>query len=94
MLWGRSKHLEKNFSCRKILVLQQKLHSDDLLIEKDRQKTTATKKWIDAINNHGEFGRWEYLICRNPSRVNKQLSKLVGGEKVEHVLDGPQTKLD
>jgi len=53
--------------------------------EKDRTKTTAMKKWIDAINNHGEFGKWEYLICRNPSRVSKQLSKLVGGE-IEHVL--------
>jgi len=41
--------------------------------EQDRQKEGAAKRWIQAINHHGEFGRWAFLICRDPRRLRENL---------------------
>ena len=45
--------------------------------EKDRQKEVAAKKWVRAVNHHGEFGRWAYIICKNPQKLKVELQKLV-----------------
>ncbi len=38
--------------------------------EKDRKKAakvaTARNLWIPAINNHGAFGRWEFIEITDP----------------------------
>jgi len=44
--------------------------------EKDRQKEVAAKKWVRAVNHHGEFGRWTYIICKNPQKLKVELQKL------------------
>jgi len=31
--------------------------------EQDRQKETAAKRWVRAVNIHGEFGRWVFALC-------------------------------
>jgi type III restriction enzyme len=41
--------------------------------EQDRQKATAAKRWVGAVNHHGEFGRWAYLVCRDPQRLRTLL---------------------
>lgn len=33
--------------------------------EKDDAKLTATKRWLDAVNNWGELGRWQFALCRS-----------------------------
>jgi type III restriction enzyme len=37
--------------------------------EQDRQKETAARRWARAINHHGEFGGWKFVICRDPSKL-------------------------
>jgi len=37
--------------------------------EQDRQKKVAAKRWIRAVNHHGEFGRWAFTVCRDPRRL-------------------------
>jgi type III restriction enzyme len=44
--------------------------------EQDRQKEIAARRWVRAVNHHGEFGRWEFLICKNPLDLPKQLRSL------------------
>jgi type III restriction enzyme len=44
--------------------------------EQDRQKEIAARRWIRAVNHHGEFGRWEFLVCKNPSALPDQLRAL------------------
>lgn len=41
--------------------------------DKDRQKRVAAKKWVKAINNHGGFGEWVYVYCRNPQKLEETL---------------------
>ena len=37
--------------------------------EQDRQKEAAARRWVRAVNRHGEFGRWKFIVCRNPSKL-------------------------
>jgi type III restriction enzyme len=37
--------------------------------EQDRQKEIAAKRWVRAVNHHGEFGRWEFVLCKDPARL-------------------------
>jgi type III restriction enzyme len=41
--------------------------------EQDRQKEAAARRWVRAVNHHGEFGRWAFVICRDPAQLRAQL---------------------
>lgn len=43
--------------------------------ERDRQKEAAAKRWVRAVNHHGEFGRWAFVLCREPSKLQELLSR-------------------
>ena len=32
-------------------------------------KQNAAMRWVSAVNRHGGFGQWRYLLCRDPSTV-------------------------
>ncbi|MDW8037936.1 MAG: hypothetical protein RMI90_07830, partial [Thermoguttaceae bacterium] len=44
--------------------------------EQDRQKEAAARRWVRAINHHGEFGRWQFVECQNPAELKSALSRL------------------
>jgi type III restriction enzyme len=48
------------------LILETKGH-DDLA----EVKVAAAKRWVDAVNADGSFGRWDYGIAYNPNDVPK-----------------------
>ena len=37
--------------------------------EQDRQKEAAARRWVRAVNHHGEFGRWAFVVCREPAKL-------------------------
>ncbi len=41
--------------------------------EQDRQKETAAHRWVRAVNHHGEFGQWAFMVCKNPREIKRQL---------------------
>ncbi len=43
--------------------------------EQDRQKETAAKRWVRAVNHHGEFGVWAFAVCRKPERLREVLGE-------------------
>jgi len=47
--------------------------------EQDRQKEGVVKRWIRAVNHHGEFGRWVFLICRDPQRLRENIRQATIG---------------
>lgn len=47
--------------------------------EQDRQKEVAAKRWVRAVNHHGEFGRWAFAICRDPQQVRSVLKEAATG---------------
>jgi type III restriction enzyme len=48
--------------------------------EQDRQKEMAAYKWVRAVNYHGEFGRWVFVICRDPNSLRSRLVEAVAKE--------------
>ncbi|GBC82952.1 hypothetical protein HRbin10_02090 [bacterium HR10] len=45
--------------------------------EQDRQKEIAAKRWVWAVNHHGEFGRWVFCVCREPTKVAEVIRREV-----------------
>nr|WP_244946106.1 hypothetical protein [Methylacidiphilum kamchatkense] len=45
--------------------------------EQDRQKEVAARRWVRAINHHGEFGRWFYVVCKEPRRVQSDITEAI-----------------
>jgi type III restriction enzyme len=41
--------------------------------EQDRQKGTAARRWVRAVDHHREFGRWQFLICKEPATLKRLL---------------------
>jgi type III restriction enzyme len=44
--------------------------------EQDRAKQNAAKKWVDAVNYNGGFGKWRLLLCRDPHKLAGILDNL------------------
>ena len=40
---------------------------------RDKSKYDAAQRWISAVNNWGQLGRWDQHVCRNPQMLEKEL---------------------
>jgi type III restriction enzyme len=47
--------------------------------EKDDAKLTATHRWLEAVNNWAELGKWEFALCRSPQDVRDAIDAHVKG---------------
>jgi type III restriction enzyme len=43
--------------------------------EQDRQKEAAARRWVRAVNHHGEFGRWEFVVIKDPQCLRETIEK-------------------
>jgi type III restriction enzyme len=39
--------------------------------EQDRQKEVAARRWVSAVNHHGESGRWVFRVCKDPQDLRE-----------------------
>ena len=46
--------------------------------EQDKAKHQAARKWVEAVNNWGELGRWAFHVCRCPNKLDEELKLLLG----------------
>ena len=51
------------------LVLEIKGYEDD----QDRAKHQAAKRWVSAVNNWGQLGRWAFHVCKDPQMLDREL---------------------
>lgn len=56
--------------------------------EQDRQKETAAKRWVKAVNRHGELGRWAFALCKLPGRVGGSaiLDRSSSSQRLTHAV--------
>jgi hypothetical protein len=47
--------------------------------EQTSAKHNAARKWTTAVNNQGDFGRWDFLVCRELDLLCEKLAGLVHG---------------
>ena len=45
--------------------------------EQDRQKEAAALRWVRAVNHHGEFGLWAFVVCKKPANLAQILKDAV-----------------
>jgi type III restriction enzyme len=43
--------------------------------EQDRAKYQGAEKWVRAVNAHGGFGRWAFMVCKEPNALRDMLDK-------------------
>jgi type III restriction enzyme len=55
------------------LILEIKGYEDD----QDKAKHNAAKRWVSAVNNWKQLGRWDFHVCRNPQLLDKELKYLI-----------------
>src|SRR5262249_26160173 len=46
--------------------------------EQTSAKHNAAGKWATAVNNQGEFGHWDFLVCRDLDRLLPCLAAVAG----------------
>lgn len=54
--------------------------------EKDRQKYAAAQRWVSAVNNAGQWGRWVFVVCKETAELPQILAKFSG----EMTLEGEE----
>lgn len=42
--------------------------------EEDRQKEATARRWVKAVNRHGELGTWAFVVCKLPPLVGQNLA--------------------
>jgi type III restriction enzyme len=54
------------------LILEIKGFEDD----QTKAKHNAAKRWVSAVNNWAQLGKWDFHVCRNPQVLEKELDFL------------------
>jgi len=58
------------------LVLEVKGMEDNI----DRIKASATRKWVDAVNNWGKLGDWDYDLVRDLTKSEEVIDRYASAE--------------
>lgn len=41
---------------------------------------TAARRWVAAVNNWGQLGRWVFHVCRDPQLLVQELKTIYEGK--------------
>ena len=58
------------------VVLEIKGFEDD----QTKAKHNAANRWVEAVNNWGQLGRWVFHVCRNPQMLEREMGNLARAE--------------
>jgi type III restriction enzyme len=48
--------------------------------EQTNSKHNAARRWVRAVNNLGDFGKWDFLVCSDVDRLLTSLAALAGAK--------------
>ncbi len=54
------------------LIVEIKGYLDD----QDAAKHDAARRWVSAVNNWGQLGRWDFYVCRDPQTLGQKLDSI------------------
>ena len=43
----------------------------------DQAKYQAARRWVQAVNHSQKFGKWDFVVCRNPQTLAYELERFV-----------------
>jgi type III restriction enzyme len=56
-----------------VLEVKGKSHEDT------EAKHQAARRWVQAVNQWGKLGEWDFLVCREPQHLGRELASLIHG---------------
>ncbi len=74
---GVSHHYEPDFLVKLADDITLVLEIKGLETDQDRAKHEAAKRWITAVNNWGQLGRWGFHLNKDPQMLGVELRHLV-----------------
>ncbi len=75
---GVSHHYEPDFLVRLANDVTLVLEIKGMFTDQDNAKHEAAKRWIAAVNNWGQLGRWAFHVNRDPQMLGVELRYLAG----------------
>lgn len=45
--------------------------------EQELAKHEGAKRWVSAVNNWGQLGKWDFHVCRNPHQLRHELARFL-----------------
>ena len=54
------------------LIIEIKGYLDD----QDAAKHDAARRWVSAVNNWGQLGKWDFYVCRDPQTLGQKLDSI------------------
>ena len=55
------------------LILEIKGYEDD----QELAKYAGARRWVSAVNNWGDLGKWDFHVCKDPQQLRHELASLV-----------------
>ena len=46
---------------------------------KEHAKHEGARRWVDAVNNWGKLGKWQFMICRDPQELGLLIDRVLMG---------------
>ena len=74
---GESHYYEPDFLVRLVNGLSLVLETKGYQSNQDGAKHEAARKWVSAVNNWGQMGKWDFHVCYNPHTLGQELKDLV-----------------
>ena len=75
---GVSHHYEPDFLVKLANDVTLVLEIKGMFTDQDNAKHEAAKRWIAAVNNWGQLGRWAFHVNKDPQMLGVDLRHLVG----------------
>ena len=75
---GISHHYEPDFLVKLANDVTLVLEIKGMFTDQDNAKHEAAKRWIAAVNNWGQLGRWAFHVNKDPQMLGVELRHLVG----------------
>ena len=76
-LYGESHAYEPDFIVRLANGVNVVLEVKGRSREDTDAKHQAATRWITAVNHWGRLGEWDFLVCRDPQWLTRQLKALI-----------------
>jgi hypothetical protein len=73
---GVSYHYEPDFLVRLAKDLTVVLEIKGMFTDQDNAKHEAAKRWVTAVNNWGQLGRWAFHVNKDPQMLGVELRHL------------------
>ena len=45
--------------------------------EQELAKHEGAKRWVSAVNNWGQLGKWDFHVCHNPHQLRHELARFM-----------------